>query len=57
MSIGTTNKGVIGILTGGGDELPPPKMERGLVKVKGIAVDLQGDPRTGGMAFTLTRGF
>ena len=44
-------------LSDSSDELPPPKLDRGLVKVKGVALDVTGDPMTKRMQVQLKRGF
>ena len=41
----------------GEDGLPPPKMDRGIVNVKGVAVDLNGDLMRGQMQVQLKQGF
>lgn len=39
------------------DLLPPPRMKRGLVEVKGVALDVGGDPWTMRMDVKLLKGF
>lgn len=41
----------------GDSKLPDPEMDRGLAEVKGVKVDLGGDPLTGGVGLSLRRGF
>ncbi len=46
------------ILSGDKDDLPPPpKMDKGLVGVKGVAVNVEGDPLRRGMTLRLRKGF
>lgn len=46
------------ILSGDKDDLPPPpKMDKGLVGVKGIALDVAGDPLKRGVKVKLQKGF
>ncbi len=57
LGAGTLLYGFHLILSGGGDELPPPKMDRGLVNVKGVALDVTGDPLGRGMRVQVRKGF
>ncbi len=41
----------------GDTKLPDPEMGRGLAKVKGVQVDVGGDPVSGRVGLALTRGF
>jgi hypothetical protein len=46
------------ILSGDKEDLPPPpKMDKGLVGVKGVAVNVSGDPLRRGMTVRLQKGF
>jgi hypothetical protein len=44
-------------LSGDSDKLPDPKLERGLVQVRGVAVDVGGDAVTRRLGVHLRRGF
>ncbi len=56
LGVGTFTYG-IHLLMKGGDDLPDPKMDRGLVEVKGIKIDAGADPAHGRMGLLLRRTF
>ena len=39
------------------DDLPPPKLERGIVKIKGVSLDVKGDMLQKKMQVQLKKGF
>ena len=57
LGVGTLVYSVHLLLSDKKDELPPPKMDRGLVEVKGVAVDVTGDPLRRGVKVKFKKGF
>ena len=57
LSVSTVGYGLHLLMKGDGDELPDPKMDRGLVEVKGVKVDAGADPVSGRMGLLLRRTF
>jgi len=44
-------------MSGNDDDLPLPELNKGIVQVKGIAVDIKGDPILGKLQVNLMKGF
>lgn len=57
LGLGTIGYGVHLYLKGDGEELPDPKMDRGLLQVKGVKVDAGLDPVSGRTGVLLRRSF
>ncbi len=57
LGVGTISYGIHMLMKGGSDGLPDPKMDRGLVEVKGVKVDAGHDPVKGRTGFQLRRTF
>ena len=57
LGVGTLLYGIHLIMSDNGNDLPSPKMDRGLVQVKGVALDVSGDPYRRGMQVKLRKGF
>jgi hypothetical protein len=56
LGVGTVGYG-IHLLMKGDDRLPDPKMDKGLVEVKGVKIDAGADPVSGRMGLLLRRTF
>ena len=57
LGLGTLAYSVHLFLSDDKEELPPPKMQEGLVRVRGVSVDVTGDPVNKGMRLKLGRDF
>ena len=57
LGLGTLGYSIHLLLSDDREELPPPKMNEGLVKVKGVALDVVGDPLGRGVKVRLKKGF
>ena len=57
LGLGTLGYSIHLLLSDDREELPPPKMNEGLVKVKGVALDVVGDPLGRGVRVRLKKGF
>ncbi|HAA78650.1 TPA: hypothetical protein DCE37_26430 [Candidatus Latescibacteria bacterium] len=57
LGVGTITYGVHLLMKGDKDELPDPKMDRGLIEVKGVKVDAGPDPYRGRLGVQLRRSF
>ena len=56
LGVGTIIYG-IHLIFKGDRKLPDPEMNRGLARVKGVRVDVGGDPRSGRVGVALKQGF
>lgn len=57
LGVGTITYGLHLLLKGDSDRLPDPKMDRGLLEVKGIQIDAGPDPYRGRLGMLLRRTF
>jgi hypothetical protein len=57
LGVGTVTYGIHLLLKGNGDRLPDPKMDRGLVEVRGVKIDAGPDPYKGRLGVQLRRTF
>lgn len=57
LGLGTLAYSVHLFLSEDSEDLPPPKMRNGLVEVKGVSLDLAGDPLNRGVRLKLKKGF
>lgn len=57
LGVGTITYGLHLLLKGDGSKLPDPKMDRGLVEVKGVKIDAGPDPQNGRLGMQLRRTF
>ena len=57
LGVGTLAYSIHLFLSDRKEELSPPKMDKGLVEVKGVAVDVAGDPFRRGVKMKLKKGF
>ena len=57
LGLGTLGYSIHLLLSDDKDDLPPPKMDEGLVKVKGVALDVAGDPLGRGVRVQFKKGF
>ena len=57
LGLGTLGYSIHLLLSDKEEDLPPPKVDEGLVKVKGVALDVAGDPLGRGVRVRLKKGF
>jgi hypothetical protein len=57
LGVGTISYGIHLLMKGGSDKLPDPKMDRGLVEIKGVKLDAGHDPGKGRTGLQLRRTF
>ena len=57
LGVGTITYGLHLLLKGDGSKLPNPKMDRGLVEVKGVKIDAGPDPKNGHLHMWVRRTF
>ncbi len=57
LGLGTLGYSIHLLLSDKEEGLPPPKVDEGLVKVKGVALDVAGDPLGRGVRVRLKKGF
>jgi hypothetical protein len=57
LGVGTITYGIHLLMKGDGDRLPDPRMDRGLIEIKGVKIDAGADPVRGQMGLQLRRSF